>query len=230
MISRRLKSIASEVPLGAIVADIGTDHGYIPYKLIKEGISKKVIATDNSLGSLSKVISLVKTNNLEAYIETRLGNGLEVIRKNEVDTVIISGMGGILIADILDKGKSIITDDMTLILQPNNNQYVLRKWLLNNGFYFYKESLVKENNFLYEIIVVKKGNIDKKDDIYCEIGYILPESGDPLFLEFLETKIKMIEMNIKKITSIDSENSKKAMINYEKKLAKIKEVYNCIVK
>ena len=103
MKSKRLLEIASLVEENSIVADIGTDHGYIPVYLMEEARAKRVIGSDISKGSLNKIVNYVRMKKLEDKIDTRLGNGLEVLRPFEVDTVIIAGMGGMLIRDILEK-------------------------------------------------------------------------------------------------------------------------------
>src|SRR5699024_2997163 len=129
-LSNRLKTIGKLVPQNSIVADIGTDHGYIPAYLIKNKISKKVIGTDISKESLDKIIQYVKNLNYENYIDSRLGNGLEVIKPYEVDTVIIAGMGGVLISDILDKDKEVTDSISNFILQPMIGAEELRKYLI----------------------------------------------------------------------------------------------------
>ncbi len=102
-LSNRLLEVANFVPKDSIVADIGTDHGYIPVFLVENNISNKVIATDISEKSLDKTVNYIKELNLRNNIEPRLGDGLETIKPCEVDTIIMAGMGGILIIEILEK-------------------------------------------------------------------------------------------------------------------------------
>jgi len=104
-LSNRLQKMADFVPENSIVGDIGCDHGYIPIYLIENNISKKAIAIDISENSLEKTIEFVKTNNYEKDIDIRLGDGLDKILPFEIDTVVIGGMGGLLIRDILDKDR-----------------------------------------------------------------------------------------------------------------------------
>ncbi|WP_406242265.1 tRNA (adenine(22)-N(1))-methyltransferase [Tissierella carlieri] len=155
-LSERLLTLANLVPKNSIVADIGTDHGYIPAYLIENKISKKVIGTDISKGSLDKIIEYVKELGFEDKIDSRLGDGLEVIKPYEVDTVIIAGMGGLLIRDILEKHKEISNSIIDFILQPMVAAKELRQYLIENNFEIIKEELVKEENKYYEIIHAKK--------------------------------------------------------------------------
>ena len=206
-LSERLITIANLVPKNSIVADIGTDHGYIPAYLIENKISKKVIGTDISKGSLDKIIEYVKEIGYGDKIDTRLGNGLEVIKPYEIDTVIIGGMGGLLIRDILEKDKKISNSIVNFILQPMVAAKELREYLIENNFEIIKEELVKEENKYYEIIYAKKGKSFVDKEIYFEISPILIENNHPLLREFIENKISMCEKIRMELKGIDTEKS-----------------------
>ena len=193
MLSPRLLSIAKFVSKGSKVADIGTDHGLIPVYLAKCDISHNIIATDISPGSLKKAEDIVKKEMLGKYIETRLSNGIESIDPGEVDTIIVAGMGGILIRDILEVGFSLLGSISTLILQPMSNSEPLRRWLFEKGFHFKHESLVKEGNFIYEIMVLEHGSETLKDPVQFEVGFRQIYKEDPLFLEFIAKKIAKLD-------------------------------------
>jgi tRNA (adenine22-N1)-methyltransferase len=190
-LSKRLQKIADLVGEGSIVADIGTDHGYIPAYLIESGKSKKVIGSDISKGSLDKIIQYVKQLNLEENIETRLGNGLEVLEPNEVDTVIIAGMGGILMQDILHKNLEITNSITHFILQPMIAAKELREYLIHNNFKIIDEELVKEEKIFYEIIYAVKGESKIEEGLSYEISPILFEKNHPLLVEYIEYKINV---------------------------------------
>ena len=160
-LSNRLMTIAKLVPNNSIVADIGTDHGFVPAYLIENRISKKVIGTDISKGSLDKIIEYVKELGFEDRIDTRLGDGLEVIKPYEVDTLIVAGMGGLLIKEILEKNKAVSDSIINFILQPMVAGKELREYLISNNFEILKEKLIKEDNKYYEIIYAKKGKIGR---------------------------------------------------------------------
>lgn len=208
MISNRLKSIIKLVPENSIVADVGTDHGYVPAYLIEEKKSKKVIATDISKGSLNKIIGYVKEKKLEEFIHTRLGNGLEVLKPYEVDTVIIAGMGGLLIRDILENDKEITESINTFILQPMIGAKELREYLFGNNFEIVHETLIKEDGKYYEIIKAKHGKDCVEKEIYYEIPKKLIEEKHPLLEEYIKSKLDYAENILEEIIDKDSEKVK----------------------
>ncbi len=198
-ISDRLLTIANFVPKNSIVIDIGTDHGYIPAYLIENNISKKVIATDISKESLNKGKSYIMDLSLENEIDTRVGDGFQVLKPFEADTAIIAGMGGLLITDILENRRDISRTITHFILQPMVASNNLRKYLYNNSFKIIDEKLVKEGENLYEIIYAKQGKDYIEKDIYFEIGKKLIENKDPLLEEFINHKIKLSKDILDKI-------------------------------
>lgn len=211
--------IASLVPHNSIVGDVGTDHGYIPVYLISNNISKHIIATDISQGSLNKAINYVKELQFEEKIETRLGNGLEIFKPFEIDTVIIAGMGGLLIKEILEQNIEMTNSITNFILQPMIASRELREYLINSKFKIVKETLAKEDDKFYEIIYAKKGidYIDK--DIYFEIGKSLIIDNHPLLKEFIEYKIQSTLNILKDLEGISSE---KGRARYEELTDKLK--------
>lgn len=220
-LSERLRTIANLVPINTIIADIGTDHGYIPVYLIENKIAKKAIGTDISRNSLEKIIQFVKLKGLEESIDIRLGDGFEVLKPFEIDTVIIAGMGGMLIKEILDNHKSITNTITNFILQPNIASEELREYLYKNNFLICDEKLVKESDKYYEIIYAKRGKAYLKDDIYLEIGEKLISNQDPLLKEFIEHKIILIKNIIEKL---EDKNSKRSRDRYDELVNKIQQL------
>ena len=223
-LSSRLQAIADFVPQNSIVGDIGTDHGYIPAYLIEKGISKKVIAVDTSQNSLEKAIDFIKLRNLDKYIDIRLGDGLEVIKPFEIDTVIIAGMGGLLIRDILDKDWDKRDSITHFILQPNIASEALRKYLYDNNFEIIDEKLVMEDRKFYEIIYAKKGKDHIEDKIYYEIGEKLIVNGDPLLKDFINHKIKTINSILEELEYKTTEKSKSRYDDLMEKRKRLKAV------
>lgn len=197
----RLLKIASLVTKGKKVADIGTDHGYIPVYLLNKGDIDYAILADVNKGPLENAKKEVRHNGLMDKVDLRLGSGIEVLEKNEVDEIIIAGMGGILISELLEAKKEVAHSLDKLILQPMQAQNELRKYLLNNGYEILDEVLVKEDFRLYEIIIAKytSNNTQVEDEIFYEIGKKLIENKDPLLNEFIDKKIFMYNSIIKKI-------------------------------
>ncbi|TJX14711.1 SAM-dependent methyltransferase [Tissierella creatinini] len=227
-LSKRLQKIADFVPNNSITADIGTDHGYIPRYLVEYKISKLVIASDVSQGSLDKTISYIDELGLNNKIIPRLGDGLEVLKPYEVDTVVIAGMGGLLIRDILEKNKGITNSITHFVLQPMVASKELRKYLLNNGFMILDEELVFEDEKFYEIIYAKKGKDLVEKDIYYEISPILIKKKHPILAQFLKAKNYSLENILSGLEGKDTEKSKEKFNELTDLVEKYKEVLNTI--
>ncbi len=150
-LKNRLKTIESLVPIGARVADIGTDHGHLPISLVRGQIASKVIACDINEKPLTNAKGNIEKTNTP-NIELRLGDGLAPIKPGEVDCVIIAGMGGEVIADILDACPFIKDEAYTLLLQPMTSANLLRKYLCENGFSILSETAVTEGKRIYTVI------------------------------------------------------------------------------
>jgi len=202
-LTKRLKAIVKYVPKGAKLADIGTDHGFIPIYLVKNQIVDRVIATDLNWGSLKKAIENIEREGLKENIDTRLGDGLRVLKDFEVEVAIISGVGGLLIIKILEEGKEIAKSIKRFILQPMRDADKLRRYLVHEGYKICEEDLVKEKDKFYEIIVAEHGRQEIKDDIYYEVGPKLIENRHPLLKEYLIYKIKKIQRILDKLPEED---------------------------
>lgn len=211
-LSDRLQAIANFIPKNSLVGDIGTDHGYIPMYLIENGISKKVIASDVSQGSLNKTISYIDDLKYNEKINARLGDGLECFKPFEIDTVVIAGMGGLLIRDILNKDIKLTNTITNFIFQPMVASNDLREYLINNNFQIVDEDLVKEDDKYYEIIFAKKGKAIIDKEIYFEISKVIIEKKHPLLNEFIEHKIKL---STSILNNLEDKTSEKSRIRYE---------------
>lgn len=202
-LSGRLKLIAQMVPECNIVCDIGTDHAYIPIYLLNNKKCKKAIASDIRVGPINVAKKNIEKYKLLDKIEMRVGDGLDVIKKNEEDVIIIAGMGGILIKEILEKNIDKAKKAKILILQPMYAVEVIHEWLCNNGFEVYDEKLVKEEYKIYDVIVTKwTGKIQKKDTLYYYIGERLFENKDPLLKIHIKNKIKQLDKIINEMENI----------------------------
>lgn len=151
----RLLSIASHVK-GKTAADIGTDHAYIPLYLTENNICTHVIAADIRRGPVDIARANIKKNNSEDKITVRMGSGLSVLSPNETEDIIIAGMGGELIEEIL-KADIITARASRLILQPMNSQYELRHYLIENNFKIVEEDIAVEGFKVYNIIIAVNG-------------------------------------------------------------------------
>lgn len=205
------------------MVDIGTDHAYVPIKVINDGIAKKCIACDLREGPLKIANKNIEQNGMNEKIETRLGFGLDVINKDETDCVVIAGMGGTLIKNILDRGMDKISPKSIIITQPNIYQQDVRKWFYENGFNIYKEKLVLEDKRIYNIICARFGETKKE---VTEFDYYISDKilEDPLcgvYMENMLTKYKRAlhgMSNMKNLDEISYNKYKYLVSNLEKEL------------
>lgn len=160
-LSKRLKRVADFLPKEAVFADIGSDHAYLPCYAILHQQAMRAIAGEITEGPLQSAKQQVHRLDLDHQISVRKGNGLEVIAKGEVNAVTVAGMGGALIANILNEGKHKLTGNERLILQPNIHAHHIRLWLYEEGYELIDEVILEEDGKIYEIIIAEKGDQDK---------------------------------------------------------------------
>lgn len=156
-LSNRLLCCASMVPKGARVADIGTDHGYLPIYLLQQGIACSVAACDLREGPLSSARTHAQRFGVTKGLSFYLSDGLERVEPGSVDTVVCAGMGGELIWRILEAAPWACAPGMTLILQPQNAAQELRVWLAAHGMRAEREDLAKDGGFVYNVMLVRNG-------------------------------------------------------------------------
>lgn len=191
-ISKRLKLITEYINPVNVLCDVGTDHGYIPIYAIKNNLCLKAIASDINKDPLDRAkLNTIFENIVGKEIEFRLGGGLSTIKKGEVNAVIIAGMGGNLIRDILENDLDKVKELDYLILQPAQNPEVLRKYLYNSGYEIIEEDLCFEEGKYYEFFKVKKveSGSTELDEIYYEISPRLLMKRHSLLKEFLNDKL-----------------------------------------
>ncbi|AZF65074.1 MULTISPECIES: tRNA (adenine(22)-N(1))-methyltransferase TrmK [Pseudomonas] len=156
-LSMRLERVAANVPAGARLADIGSDHGYLPVALMRRGAIAAAVAGEVAATPFHAAERTVRDNALQQHISVRLADGLAAIEPADAITAIsLCGMGGETIRDILDSGRAHLSGQERLILQPNGGEQPLRQWLMDNGYRIVREELLQENRFYYEIIVAER--------------------------------------------------------------------------
>ncbi len=227
-ISIRLKTIASMVDKCEVLVDVGTDHAYIPIYLVKKQICDKAIASDINKGPVEKARLNVAMEGLKEKIQCRLGGGFSTVRTSEVDVVVIAGMGGNLIRDIILEHENVFKNLQYAVLQPVQNPEVLREFIYKKGYEILDEELCFEDEKYYQIIKVKFNNkpVNIKE-IYYEVGQKLIEKKHPLLKDFL---IHLVN-KYKKILNLikdDTELAKKRKIQISHKLKELEELISCL--
>ena len=198
-LSARLACVASLVPAGARVADIGSDHAYLPAALVLDGKIDFAIAGEVVKGPYENAVHEIKDHQLEGKVIPRLADGLAAIEPaDKVDTITIAGMGGSLIASILDKDKNKLTGIKRLVLQPNVGESQLREWLMNNHYQIMTEKIIEEDNHIYEIIVAEPSVVPFRYSKYeLDFGPFLLENKGPIFKkkwqEYLQREAHVID-------------------------------------
>lgn len=193
----RLRAIGESIERCNVIADIGSDHAYLPIYLINNGKAEKIIATDINVGPAEISRKRIKKYGLEDHIEIRVGNGLKVLDKGEADIIIIAGMGGLLIQSILSESLDVAKSADEVILQPMRDSRALIKWLLENSFSILEGEIVKEKDKYYEIIWCRFDERSKKDiNMINEVYYY---KNTPILKEYIDKKIEQYTRIVKQL-------------------------------
>jgi len=192
-LSSRLRAVCDFIPDNSKVIDVGCDHALLDIYLYQNRKNIKIIISDINKNALASGINNLKKYNLEDKIEARLGTGLEVVEANEIDTIVISGMGAHNIVGLLLYNKDKLKNVDNLILQSNNDIDFLRSKIITLGYYIKDEKLVKDKNIIYTVIYFSKGKRRySKKEIY--FGPILLKENSDLFKEKKELDLKNLNM------------------------------------
>ncbi|MDM5315864.1 tRNA (adenine(22)-N(1))-methyltransferase TrmK [Fictibacillus sp. b24] len=192
-LSKRLERVASYVPQNSILADIGSDHAYLPCFLGLKKVIKKGIAGEITDGPFLSAKEQVTLDGLNDMIEVRKGDGLSVLETGEAEVVTICGMGGSLITSILEKGKEKLGKTERLILQPNIGSKTVRNWLLKQDWVLSEEEILKEDGKIYEILIADRaGNQPYTSNMDAEIlfGPFLLKNQNEAFKEKWTGEVK----------------------------------------
>ncbi|WP_413537887.1 tRNA (adenine(22)-N(1))-methyltransferase [Enterococcus malodoratus] len=212
-LSIRLQKAAEFVPKDARLADIGSDHAYLPVALMLQKEIAYGIAGEVVSGPYESAKKQVAKNGLENKIDVRLADGLEAVElSDEISAITICGMGGVLIRDILQRGKekNRLSGKERLILQPNVGERQLRQWLVNENYTITNEAIVEENNKVYEIIVAEKFPvIPSYSARELFFGPILLEERNPVFQEKWQHKLVKSERILASLHQSDQDVAEK---------------------
>lgn len=224
-ITNRLAVLASYFTGYETLADIGTDHAYLPIYLAKQGGYSKIIATDLNIKPLERAREEIKSHCLDSIIETRQGNGLNCLEPREVQGVAIAGMGGETIRDILASSLDLSKELRILVLQPMTRSFILREWLQKNNFIFLDEELVAEDNHLFEIIVVRFGVAKKNfSPLELEVGPILLEKRHCLLIDQIKQILNKYQQTLHQLTGQEEARHRIMRDQVSQKIEKLEEI------
>ena len=204
-ISKRLLCCASMVQPGSRVADIGTDHGYLGIYLLQSGAARHVIACDLRKDPLENARRNAKLFGVDGEMELRLSDGLKKILPDEVDTVVMAGMGGDLIQRILSQCPWRKREGLQFILQPQSAGNVLRRWLCEDGFEIQREEPVQDGHFLYTVMDIRQGEPAPLTPGTEYASPALLASGSPLVGNYLARVENALQETVRGLTNAEKQ-------------------------
>ena len=187
-LSQRMQTVADMVEKCGTVCDIGCDHAFVSIYLVAHGKADRVIASDVRTGPCAIARDNIARWNMSDRIDLRLGDGLSTIHEGEAESVIIAGMGGMLITDILENGKNVVRTTRQLVLQPQSELEDFRRFLYQQGYHITEENMIEEDGKFYPLMLVKKSEqtAPVPDRIACRYGPLLLRNQSQVLLRFLK--------------------------------------------
>lgn len=192
-LSKRLQAVADLISHDMVVADIGTDHGYIPIYLVETQKSKSAFAMDVNEGPLLRAKEHIAEHGLCNQIQTRQSDGVSNLHAQECDCVVIAGMGGALTVKILEEGDIIFRNLQEFILQPQSEIIKVRQYLVHNRYCIVQEEMVVEDGKFYPMMKVINGPSPEWDKVELRFGKGLLEQKHPILKQFLEKEVRTKE-------------------------------------
>lgn len=184
-LSKRLETVVSFIHPAQTIADIGSDHAYLPCYAVKKGLVKQAVAGEVVDGPFQAAKKQVAADGLSASVNVRKGSGLSVLSPGEVECITIAGMGGPLIASILEEGKEKLAGVHKLVLQPNIAGHAVRSWLVQNNWTIEAEAILEEDGKLYEVISAVSGEGQKLTPQEIYFGpFLMKEQNDAFRLKW----------------------------------------------
>lgn len=224
-LSERLSMVASFVPKDTVLADIGSDHAYLPCYLMNKGKIRRAIAGEVVKGPFEAASRNVALNGFTDRIEVRLANGLQAIEETDhVETVTIAGMGGTLITSILEAGKDRLTHVQRIIVQPNLHAIAIREWAVENGFCIVDEEILLEDSKIYEVLVLERGTAEySKADLL--VGPVLRHKRSNVFQAKWERELQEWQRVIKALEKAEqTEEIKQKRANVQENIELVRKV------
>ena len=225
-LSDRLQAVADSVTANLIVADIGTDHGYVPIYLLLNGICEKAFAMDINEGPILRAKEHIIENGLESKIETRISNGFEKLKPKEAECGIIAGMGGELMVTILREGLKTVKCLKELVLSPHSEIMLVRRYLHEIGFRIINEKMLIDDGKFYTVIKAVPGKDKDYSETEYKFGAILIEERNEILREYLQKEKNKINTIISGLEKSNTDNSKKRAGELKQELDSIEKLIN----
>ncbi|WP_342480495.1 class I SAM-dependent methyltransferase [Paenibacillus sp. FSL L8-0340] len=251
-LSNRLQLVLEQIPTGSKLADIGSDHALLPVAALRSGKAVSAIAGEVNPGPYEAARRGVAEAGLGKQIEVRRGDGLEVLEPGEADSISIAGMGGALIAAILDRGKSLgkLAGVKLLALQPNVGEDILRRWLLNNHWVLTAEHILEEDGKIYEILTavpdgeaagitneqlyrerqLAGGNMVCSKELLLQMGPWLLQAPNAVFTAKWQSEIAKLEGILASLSRSELESAEEKRSRITAQITTILEVLKCTPK
>lgn len=229
-LSDRLEQIAAQAAkiTEGYVADIGTDHGFVPIRLIESGKVKHVVAMDVRKGPLSRASEHIREYHMEEQIETRLSDGLKELKPGEADTVIIAGMGGELMLRILRDGAHVRSSIKHYVLSPQSELSVFRHGVEELGLSIAGEEMLLDEGKYYVILHVVPGTMHYEQEYEYRYGANLIRKKDPVLKEFLERELAQGEELLAHLAKSGTEGASMRAESLKQELEETKEAYHAL--
>lgn len=247
-LSRRLTQILEKIPRGSRLADIGSDHALLPVAAVESGAAMQAIAGEVNAGPYDAAVKQVVESGMTEVISVRRGDGLNVLSAGEADVITIAGMGGSLIAAILDRGIDKLTGVRRLVLQPNVGEDILRKWLYSHGWVLIEEWILEEDGKIYEVLVAEPshttdltneqvykdraigGGLRLSTDWLFRMGPWLTQSPNPVFYDKWKSEMEKMEYILQSLSRSDLTTAADKASEIRSDIEFIQEVLACLPK
>ena len=237
-LSKRMQSVADMIQPCDAVGDIGCDHAFVSIYLVEQRRAKRVIASDVRRGPIAIAKRNIEAMNLSDQIEIRMGDGLDTIVPGEVNAVVLAGMGGMLMIDILERGEEVVTRCDQLVLQPQSDIEKVRRYLVEKGYHLADEQMLIDAGKYYNLLDVRVHEMVQKDEYDCSkladdwcymYGGSLLRKKDPVLRSWLVKRRDTTAGLINSLSGKNTENAAKRLktVKAEQKTigAVLKQVY-----
>lgn len=228
LLDARLRTVAELIGNYRRVADIGSDHAYLPVWLILQDKADFAVAVEIQTGPLEAANRTVGETALQESVSVRLGDGLAVLQPGEVETVVIAGMGGTAIRGILDRSPEIVQRLSRIVCQPMTGAAGLRRWLLENGWTIVAEELVRDEGRLYEVLAAEPGLSEPLSELLLEVGPLLWQQRHPFVAAQLDRLIGQYRNRVQSMQHSHSMSVTEQRIAWEQKILALEAMKACL--